>query len=85
MINSRSHIGFKSSFSLEYDKLESSDNIIGATGRNDIKGYKIATAIEPLYQYKFHNGMLLNVSIPMRLSNLRYRDVASGKKYPTDR
>ena len=85
MINSRSHIGFKSSFSLEYDKLESSDNIIGATGRNDIKGYKIATATEPLYQYKFHNGMLLNVSIPMRLSNLRYRDVASGKKYPTDR
>ncbi len=85
MINSRSHIGVRTAFDFEYDTFRSIDGLGAPVKSNDVSGYKITTGIEPFYQYRSAGGVLLNISVPLTLDNLRYRDVTDDRRFPTDR
>lgn len=85
MLNSRSHIGVNTAFNFEYDTFKSTDLMLPQGKSNDVSGYKITTDIEPYYQYKSAGGVLLNISIPMTLDNLRYINRLDDTRYPTDR
>jgi len=84
LINAKSYIGFKSTFCFNYDLFESSNGIPIQSITNNVNGYKITTTVEPLYQYKISNRLILNVSVPLRLNNLKFNDAVNTKKYKTD-
>lgn len=85
MINSRSHIGVRTAFDFEYDTFRSIDGLGVPVKSNDVSGYRITTGIEPFYQYRSARGVLLNISVPLTLDNLRYRNVTDDRRFPTDR
>lgn len=85
IINSRSHIGLRTAFDFEYDTFRSIDGLLAPGKSNDVSGYKITTGIEPFYQYKSSGGVLLNISLPLTLDNLRYRNLIDDRRFPTDR
>lgn len=85
IINSRSHIGLKASFSFDYGLFQSIDELPAENRNNDISGYKIATTLEPSYQYKAPMGLLINVSAPLKLLNMKYHNAIDERYYPTDR
>lgn len=85
LINAKSFIGFKSSFNLDYDIFQSYDKFSIEKRSNDISGYKITTTIEPLYQCKLSRNLIVNVSVPVILSNLKYHNIENNRYYPTNR
>lgn len=85
IINSRSHIGVRTAFDFGYDTFRSIDALPPEGKSNDVSGYKITTEIEPYYQYRSRGGVLVNLSLPLTLDNLRYDNKLDGGRYPTNR
>lgn len=84
-INSRSYIAANLIFQLAHERYRSIIDTPPGSPSNDIRGYDIATTIEPSYQYKFNRGVTFTLKAPIRLHNLKFDNLPTGRHYPTNR
>lgn len=86
MLGSYSHIGAACRFESAYD-LFRSDYVSETTGSaaNDVRGHDLKVTVTPQYQYKPDASYSLNVQLPVSYSSIRFDNLLTDRKYPTDR
>lgn len=84
-LNANSFIGLNNKLDLKYDLFRSADNIDPSSPSNDVRGHDISLTVEPTYQNRFTEGLMLNVSLPLIFNRLGFTDTGSGATHTTDR
>lgn len=86
MLGPYSHIGASFRFESAYD-LFKSDYTSETTGSaaNDVRGHDLKITVTPQYQYKPDASYSLNVQVPVSYSSMRFDNLLTDRKYPTDR
>lgn len=86
LLNRHSSISATLTFNLAHEVFKSFVEIPSDVPANDIRGFDIATAIEPKYQYKFtNNNLILELSVPVRIRNLKLDNILTDVDYTTNR
>ncbi|MCM1356116.1 MAG: hypothetical protein NC212_06905 [Staphylococcus sp.] len=85
-LSSHASLGVDGRFNSSYTRLRSlNDWSDTPRNANDIAGYQLETTLEPYFRYVFSSVFSAKLSVPLRMTNIKYDDELTGRDYPTDR
>lgn len=81
LINSKSYLGLNLELDFGYETFKSISVDSGQLANNDLKSHNIVSLAKPHYQCKINENMIFNFSVPLKFSNLKYKNLLSEKYY----
>lgn len=81
LLSSESKVGAKLNYNVNYNRLQTENSVTDAMNRNDIYGYKMETMVSPYYEFLKHGTLMVRVTLPVVLYNMRYTNILTSNIY----